>query len=143
MPPAKTMAIVGWSLAAVGLLASIVLGTMLKRRVAIEASLRQDPLGLLRLPAEPDAEQPGPRLLLTGDSRAAQLGKPEFSGWQVLNHGISGQTSDQVAARLARDLLLHSPAHVVMIVGINDLKDDESSARTAGLIRSLSEICRL
>ena len=58
-----------------------------------------------------------------GDTRApfayrlAQL-HPE---WTVLNRGVNGERSDQIAARFDRDVLAHHPQVVVIIAGVNDV----------------------
>jgi lysophospholipase L1-like esterase len=41
--------------------------------------------------------------------------------WEVLNRGVNGERSDQIAARFARDVLDLSPAAVVIIAGVNDV----------------------
>jgi lysophospholipase L1-like esterase len=41
--------------------------------------------------------------------------------WQVLNRGVNGERSDQIAARFDRDVLAHHPAAVVIIAGVNDV----------------------
>lgn len=43
------------------------------------------------------------------------------SDWQVLNCGVSGERSDQIAARFDRDVLAHAPDVVVIIAGVNDV----------------------
>lgn len=42
-------------------------------------------------------------------------------GWSVLNRGINGERSDQIAARFDRDVLAHAPAAVIIIAGVNDV----------------------
>lgn len=41
--------------------------------------------------------------------------------WEVLNRGVNGERSDQIAARFARDVIDASPAAVVIIAGVNDV----------------------
>jgi membrane dipeptidase len=41
--------------------------------------------------------------------------------WSVLNRGVNGERSDQIAARFDRDVLPHRPAAVVIIAGVNDV----------------------
>lgn len=41
--------------------------------------------------------------------------------WRVLNRGVNGERSDEIAARFARDVLAHRPAAVVIIAGVNDV----------------------
>jgi acyl-CoA thioesterase I len=45
-------------------------------------------------------------------------GHPE---WEVLNRGVNGERSDQVAARFERDVIDAAPAIVVIIAGVNDV----------------------
>ena len=41
--------------------------------------------------------------------------------WEVLNRGVNGERSDQIAARFARDVIDLTPAAVVIIAGVNDV----------------------
>jgi membrane dipeptidase len=41
--------------------------------------------------------------------------------WQVLNRGVNGERSDQVAARFDRDVVANHPRVVVIIAGVNDV----------------------
>lgn len=41
--------------------------------------------------------------------------------WDVINHGVNGQRSDQVLARFDRDVLEQRPDVVVIIAGVNDV----------------------
>ena len=41
--------------------------------------------------------------------------------WRVLNCGVNGERSDQIAARFDRDVLAHDPRVVVIIAGVNDV----------------------
>lgn len=41
--------------------------------------------------------------------------------WLVLNRGVNGERSDQIAARFDRDVLQASPAAVVIVAGVNDI----------------------
>ena len=41
--------------------------------------------------------------------------------WEVLNHGVNGERSDQIRERFQRDVLDHKPAAVVIIAGVNDV----------------------
>ena len=45
--------------------------------------------------------------------------------WTVLNRGVNGERSDQIAARFDRDVLAHKPAVVVIIAGVNDVYDGD------------------
>jgi acyl-CoA thioesterase-1 len=84
--------------------------------------------------------KPAPRLpplppqavvVVLGDSLAAGYGLPASaawpallaaeSGWQVINAGVSGDTSAQGLARLGALLDAHSPAAVLILLGGNDM----------------------
>jgi acyl-CoA thioesterase-1 len=41
--------------------------------------------------------------------------------WEVLNRGVNGERSDQIAARFDRDVLEAKPRAVVIIAGVNDV----------------------
>lgn len=41
--------------------------------------------------------------------------------WVVLNRGVNGERSDQIAARFDRDVLSNTPNAVVIIAGVNDV----------------------
>jgi lysophospholipase L1-like esterase len=89
--------------------------------------LALDPTGeALMVPRNERLEPPIPgqrRVVLIGDSRIARWTPAlELTGCQVVNRGISGQTTAQVALRLERDALRLDPAVVVIQAGINDLK---------------------
>jgi lysophospholipase L1-like esterase len=42
-------------------------------------------------------------------------------GWRLLNRGVNGERSDEIAARFDRDVLAHDPRVVVIIAGVNDV----------------------
>lgn len=41
--------------------------------------------------------------------------------WTVLNRGINGQRTDDVASRFERDVLQERPDYVIVLVGVNDV----------------------
>jgi len=41
--------------------------------------------------------------------------------WRLLNRGVNGERSDEIAARFDRDVLAHHPRVVVIIAGVNDV----------------------
>ena len=45
----------------------------------------------------------------------------EEPDWDVLNHGVNGERSDQIRARFQRDVIAHGPGDVVIIAGVNDV----------------------
>ena len=123
-----------------GLLAgTILLGLELRQRLRIEADLRSDVAGLsihrgLTRPVD------GPLLVILGDSRAAGLGTPDVPGWTVFNLGVPAQSSSEVLARAGRDLVLLNPDHLVLITGVNDLKQGESGPAIQGASDDVVEI---
>jgi lysophospholipase L1-like esterase len=66
---------------------------------------------------------PGSRtVLLMGDSRMSDWGLPQIEGWRVLNTGLPGVTTAQLASCCRAILNQVHPQVVVIQVGINDLK---------------------
>ena len=62
------------------------------------------------------------RIVVFGDSRAAQWADVlQVPGAQVVNRGISGETTAQMALRFERDVIALKPQIVVIQAGINDL----------------------
>jgi len=41
--------------------------------------------------------------------------------WRVMNCGVNGERSDEIAVRFDRDVLAHAPTVVVIIAGVNDV----------------------
>lgn len=48
--------------------------------------------------------------------------------WRVLNRGVNGERSDQIAARVARDVVAAHPEVVIVIAGVNDVYQGRSAA---------------
>lgn len=42
-------------------------------------------------------------------------------GWEVLNRGVNGERTDQIAARFERDVVGEKPSIVVILGGVNDV----------------------
>jgi lysophospholipase L1-like esterase len=57
--------------------------------------------------------------------------------WEVLNRGVNGERSDQIAARFARDVIDHSPAAVVVIAGVNDVYQGRTADHVIGQLRTM------
>ena len=51
----------------------------------------------------------------------------ERPDWDVLNRGVNGQRSDEIAARFDRDVLREAAAAVVIIAGVNDVYQGKSA----------------
>ena len=59
--------------------------------------------------------------------------------WEVLNHGVNGERSDQIAARFERDVIAHKPSAVVIIAGVNDVYQGRDAAH---VIKQLTAMYR-
>ncbi|HEY7501899.1 MAG TPA: GDSL-type esterase/lipase family protein [Vicinamibacterales bacterium] len=46
--------------------------------------------------------------------------------WEVLNRGVNGERTDQIAARFERDVIAARPSVVVLIAGVNDIYQGRS-----------------
>ena len=63
------------------------------------------------------------RIVFFGDSRIRQWDPlPAWDNAEILNRGISGQTTGQIRLRLENDVLALKPDLVVLQMGANDLK---------------------
>jgi lysophospholipase L1-like esterase len=63
------------------------------------------------------------RLILFGDSRIAKWKSlPGINEYEIVNRGVSGDTSAQAFLRLDRDVLALHPDVVVIQIAVNDLK---------------------
>ena len=58
-------------------------------------------------------------------------------GWKVLNRGVNGERTDQMAARLERDALAPKPKYVVVLGGVNDVYQGEPEAATERILAGL------
>ncbi len=62
------------------------------------------------------------RIVLFGDSRIQEWENlPKLDNWEWINRGIGGETTAQLRARFAQDVLALSPDVVILQMGINDL----------------------
>ena len=57
--------------------------------------------------------------------------------WEVLNRGVNGERSDEIAARLARDVLGEVPAAVVIIAGVNDVYQGRAAEHVTAELRTM------
>jgi acyl-CoA thioesterase-1 len=48
--------------------------------------------------------------------------------WRVLNRGVNGERTDEIAARFDRDVLAHSPGVLVLLAGVNDVYQGRDAA---------------
>lgn len=59
--------------------------------------------------------------------------------WTVLNRGVNGERSDQIAARFDRDVLGARPAAVVIVAGVNDIYQGRSADEVTRHLREMYE----
>jgi len=57
--------------------------------------------------------------------------------WRVLNRGVNGERSDQIAARFDRDVVNAQPAAVVIIAGVNDIYQGKPAAAVTAQLRAI------
>ena len=57
--------------------------------------------------------------------------------WDVLNRGVNGERSDQIAARFARDVIDAAPAAVVIIAGVNDVYQGRAAEHVTTQLRTM------
>jgi lysophospholipase L1-like esterase len=62
--------------------------------------------------------------------------------WVVLNRGVDGERSDQIAARFDRDVVAASPAAVIIIAGVNDIYQGREAEPVMGELERLYERAR-
>ena len=58
-------------------------------------------------------------------------------GWTVLNRGVNGERTDQIAARFERDVVASKPAVVIILAGVNDVYQGRSVAYVTGQLRAM------
>jgi lysophospholipase L1-like esterase len=57
--------------------------------------------------------------------------------WQVLNRGVNGERTDQIAARFDRDVLAHHPAMVIILAGVNDIYQGRPATSVTSELRKM------
>ena len=94
----------------------------------------------------------GATVLAIGDSLTQGVGASaataypsllaERTGWKLVNAGVSGETSSQIAARLPDLLAQHQPQLVILCAGGNDwLRRNSAQAAQAEIARML-QLCK-
>ncbi len=58
-------------------------------------------------------------------------------GWRILNHGVNGERSDEIAARFERDVVRANPAAVILIAGVNDVYQGRPADASIGQLSDL------
>jgi lysophospholipase L1-like esterase len=62
--------------------------------------------------------------------------------WDVLNRGVNGERSDEIAARFERHVRSAEPQAVVIIAGVNDVYQGRSVEHVTGQLQSMYESAR-
>ena len=57
--------------------------------------------------------------------------------WDVLNRGVNGERTDQIAARFDRDVIAAAPRVVVLIAGVNDIYQGRSTGDVTRRLREM------
>jgi lysophospholipase L1-like esterase len=109
------------ALLALSLVGNVVLYRQCKALYLREGMQRLDPLGRAKQPRTTDQET-GIHVVFFGDSRASQWVAPRSGGYRFSNHGIAGQTTEQIRLRTAAVLAEKDVDMVVVEAGMNDLK---------------------
>jgi len=58
-------------------------------------------------------------------------------GWTVLNRGVNGERTDQIAARFDRDVVAATPAVVIIIAGVNDVYQGRPVSHVTTQLRAM------
>ncbi|GAA4005979.1 SGNH/GDSL hydrolase family protein [Sphingomonas humi] len=105
-----------------------------------------DPYGVCRYRDENRALPPatGHRVIFIGDSitEAWRPSVPDLFTGDVLNRGVSGQTTTQMLARFRTDVIDLHPAVVQIMGGMNDIHSASGMALTRSNIASMVELAR-
>jgi lysophospholipase L1-like esterase len=62
--------------------------------------------------------------------------------WTVLNRGVNGERSDEIALRFTRDVLDEQPAAVVIIAGVNDVYQGREVGHVTRCLRLMYDRAR-
>ena len=79
-----------------------------------------------------------------GDERSqfAYWIRQEHPDWRILNCGVNGERTDQIAARFDRDVLAHQPDLLVLIAGVNDVYQGHGSDDVTRNLQAMYERAR-
>jgi len=62
--------------------------------------------------------------------------------WRVLNRGVNGERSDEIAARVARDVVAAHPEVVIVIAGVNDVYQGRSAGDVQRQLTAIYDAAR-
>jgi lysophospholipase L1-like esterase len=57
--------------------------------------------------------------------------------WDVLNRGVNGERTDQIRARLERDVIAAAPRAVIVIAGVNDIYQGRSASHAIAELEAM------
>jgi len=60
--------------------------------------------------------------------------------WDVVNCGVNGERSDEIASRFARDVTAAAPRVVIIIAGVNDVYQGKSTGYVTQHLRQLYDL---
>lgn len=84
-----------------------------------------------------------PRIVFTGDSITERWRLNEyFPGQDLINRGISGQTSTQILARFEQDVVALHPKAVVILAGTNDLALGIPAAQIEDNLAAMGDVAK-
>ena len=109
------------ALFALSLVGNLVLYRQCKEFYIREGMQRLDPMGRKEEPRTTN-QKTGIHVVFFGDSRAKQWVTPNAGEYRFSNHGIAGQTTEQVRLRTAAVVAEKAVDIVVLEAGMNDLK---------------------
>lgn len=112
----------------------------LLRRFATLLSLVATALGLKSdIPHQPDVVSPDVVFIGNSITEIWYRDFPDFFEQnRYLNRGISGQTSDEIRARFATDVVAHHPRVVVISAGINDIAENNGAVSDEFIIENIA-----
>ncbi len=61
----------------------------------------------------------------------------QHPAWTVLNRGVDGERSDEIAGRFNRDVLAARPAAVIIIAGVNDVYQGRPASHVTTQLRAM------
>ncbi len=88
-----------------------------------------------RSPVEAPPEGEG-----NSESQYAHWIRSKRPEWTVLNRGVNGERTDEIAARFQKDLTLFSPDVVIVLAGVNDLYQGRSADQILGELNKIYEM---
>ena len=66
----------------------------------------------------------------------------DHPNWKVLNRGVNGERSDEIAGRFDRDVIAHRPRLVVIIAGVNDVYQGRPVSHVTTQLRRMYDRAR-